>query len=64
MLTTINATPILKGKDAKRFRENLVDTVNSMVNPTPEEINNVEKERKEMQRCYELMKSISGESFY
>jgi hypothetical protein len=57
MAIPVEKTPILKGEDAKRFRETLRKNLSkgsSMYN---------EEEKKRMTKNYELMKSISGGAF-
>lgn len=57
MAIPIEKTPILRGEDAKRFRETLrknFSKQSSMYN---------EDEKKRMTKNYELMKSISGGTF-
>jgi|GEM_PF-2310407 hypothetical protein len=64
MARLIEVTPILKGDDAKRFRQKLLDVVNAMANSTPEDKRKIEEERKEMKRCYDLMVSVADDVFY
>ncbi len=57
MAIPVEKTPIIKGEDAKRFRETLREKLsqkNAMYNA---------EERKRMTKNFELMKSISGGTF-
>ena len=57
MAIPVEKTPVIKGEDAKRFRETLRKNLSkgsSMYN---------EEEKKRMAKNYELMKSISGGTF-
>lgn len=57
MANQIEKTPILRGEDAKRFRETLRKKISKGSSMYSEE------EKKRMAKNYELMKSISGGTF-
>lgn len=62
MARPIQNTPTLKGEDAKRFRENLLESLVKKL--TPEEKDAKKKEMEEMEKSYNLLASISGGAFY
>jgi hypothetical protein len=57
MAIQVEKTPTIKGEDAKKFRSTLRETLSKGNNMYSAE------EKKRMSRNYNLMKSISGETF-
>ncbi len=57
MARPIKDTPILKGKDAKLFMENLVKIVE--YRNTPEGLIYMKKERERIKRSYDWLQSIA-----
>lgn len=62
MAHLIQDTPVIKGKDAKRFRKGLLESLTKKL--TPEEMDAKKKEIKEMEESYNLLVSISKGTFY
>lgn len=62
MARPIQNTPILKGKDARDFKRNLLDSITRKL--SPEEKKAKEREIQEMENSYNKLVSISNGAFY
>lgn len=60
MARLIQDTPTIKGEDAKKFRKELLESFTKQL--TSEEKEAKKKEKEEMERSYNLLVSISGDS--